>query len=30
MFVRTNPDGLITEERRYFDMAGIMGQLGLL
>jgi len=30
MFVRTNSDGLITEERRYFDMAGIMGQLGLL
>jgi predicted ester cyclase len=30
MFGRTNSDGLITEERRYFDMAGIMGQLGLL
>jgi hypothetical protein len=30
MFVRINADGLITEERRYFDMDGIMGALGLL
>jgi len=30
VFVRTNSDGLITEEHRYFDMAGLMGQLGLM
>lgn len=29
-FVVTNAEGLITEERRYYDMAGMMMQLGLM
>ena len=29
-FVRLNSDGLITEERRYYDVAGMLQQLGLL
>jgi len=28
--VRLDDDGLIAEERRYFDVAGMMGQLGLM
>jgi hypothetical protein len=30
VFVRIGADGLITEERRYFDLAGMLGQLGLM
>ena len=29
-FVRLNSDGLIAEERRYYDVAGMLQQLGLL
>ena len=29
-FLRVNDQGLIAEERRYFDMAGMMQQLGLM
>jgi steroid delta-isomerase-like uncharacterized protein len=29
-FVKTNAQGQITEERRYYDMAGMMMQLGLM
>jgi steroid delta-isomerase-like uncharacterized protein len=29
-FLRVNGQGLIAEERRYFDMAGMMQQLGLM
>ena len=29
-FVKVNSDGLISEERRYYDMAGMMMQLGLM
>jgi len=29
-FVRLNPAGLIAEERRYYDMAGMMTQLGVM
>jgi steroid delta-isomerase-like uncharacterized protein len=30
IFVRVNSQGLITEERRYYDMAGFAQQLGLV
>jgi len=30
MFLRVNAQDLVTEERRYFDMAGLMQQLGLM
>ena len=29
-FIRVNPKGLITECRRYYDLAGVMQQLGLM
>ena len=29
-FLRVNDQGLIAEERRYFDMAGMMQQLGIM
>jgi hypothetical protein len=29
-FIRTNSEGLIVEERRYYDLAGMMMQLGLM
>jgi len=29
-FVRVDSSGLITEERRYYDLAGMMQQLGLM
>ena len=29
-FIRTNSAGLIVEERRYYDLAGMMMQLGLM
>ncbi len=29
-FLEVNEDGLISEERRYYDIAGIMYQLGVL
>ena len=29
-FVRVNDEGLITEERRYFDLAALMQQLGVM
>ena len=29
-FLRVNDQGLIAEERRYFDMAGMMQQLGMM
>jgi steroid delta-isomerase-like uncharacterized protein len=29
-FIRVSPQGLIEEERRYYDMAGMMQQLGLM
>jgi steroid delta-isomerase-like uncharacterized protein len=30
IFVRFDPDGRIVEERRYYDAAGLLGQLGVL
>jgi steroid delta-isomerase-like uncharacterized protein len=30
MFVRLDDDGVIAEEHRYLDVAGMMGQLGLM
>lgn len=30
LFGRVGPNGRILEERRYYDLAGVMGQLGLM